>query len=172
MSYTWRPRILAIGLGVLLVIAVIAILLLNPPSGFSSVQTGRIQPPKIEVVVLSNGPVSPGSRILVCPIVYDSSTMAPVNTTVAVRVTSDQYYWEEHLLRSNACSSVEVKRVVTNQLWVDVCLGNMCLEKTLGATGKIMLATSDVITLLVALNLLQFAVIVVLILKMRGTFLW
>jgi len=172
MSYTWRPRLLAIGIGAILTVVAAVFLLGNAPSGLFSGQTVWKSPPKMEAVVLSSGPVTPGSRILVCPIVYNSSTMAPINTTVAVKITSDQYYWEEQLLRSNTCSAVEVKRVVTNQLWVDVCLGNTCLEKTLGATGKIMLATSDVITLLVALNLLQFAVIVVLILKMRGTFLW
>jgi len=172
MSYSWRPRLVAIGIAAIIAALAVVYLLSNPPAGIFTEQSAWRSPPKLEVFLASRGPVSPGSRILVCPITYNSSTMQPVNATVTLKITSDQYYWEEYTLRSNTCSAVEVKRVVTNQLWVDVCLGNTCVEKTLGATGKIMLATSDVITLLVALNLLQFAAIVVLILKMRGTFPW
>lgn len=158
MSHTWRVRALGVAGAVLMLAALAALLSLRPPGGPQGV---------FDVFVLATRPVEPGDSVVVCPVAFDSR-FEPLADAVTVRLTTDRVYYEESTVPANTCRAVRVRRVVTNQLWVEACYMGVCAEKTVQAAGPIMLATTDVINILLALNLVQFAVIVFLVLRMQG----
>jgi len=161
MSHIWRVRVVGAA-GALMMLAALYALF----TGYAPASAQQAKP-IFDVFVLSTGPVNSGDKIIVCPVAFDRS-FNPEPGEITVKLTTDRVYYEEAAVPANTCKAVEVKRVVTNQLWVDACYGGACVEKSIQAAGPIMLATGDVINILLLLNVVQFMVIVFLMLKVQG----
>lgn len=160
-----RTRLIALALAV---VAVLALLSLKPDLTPPSQVTVVSGPTDLAAVVLARQPVSPGDSIVVCaaPVRGTSTGYEVVNQPVVVRITTDQYRFDTFTLPGPGCTVVHPQTVVTNQMWVYVSSGGVEREFRLGASGKIMLATDELIVVLVVLNIIQSAVIAVLILKL------
>ncbi len=121
--------------------------------------------------VVAREPVGVNDSVIVCVVTANATSYGfiPASMPVLLRWSTDQYYWDRVELNSPGCTNIRIRRVVTNILWVEAVLPDgRAITRTVGASGRILLATSDIILLLVALNIIQFAVIVFLLLKVSG----
>jgi len=158
----YRARAGLIALAVAAVAVVVVVLALQPRLELPALRGGGV---RLELFLYSEGPVESGSTVYVCPLLFVNGT--PLRAKLRLSMTSDRVLYEESEVECFSCSAVEVRRVVTNRLWVSACYGPYCVERELPARGPIVVATSDIIMLLVAMNIVQSAVIVALIVYMR-----
>lgn len=161
-----------LGLAALLLLALLA-------SGVKlPVEVSQPQPSSavtdIAAVVVAAQPVGAGESLVVCaaPVRRTPTGYTVVNAPVDVRVTTDQYRYDSFTLPGPGCAEVRPTTVVTNQMWVYVSSGGVTREFKLGAAGRIMLATDELIAFLVVLNVAQSAVIAFLALKVSGKLRW